>query len=137
MASDPQTADGQQSNSSKTQKPGVEGPADSYAGDRLPRVVARLVGSNFEGPLSDWDEWHAVEYGLYLGFSAALSGKKLDVSASLAGFATAKRVLEGSMMKQVRHEKHYFGLAFVGGYLVGRVAFSCSLGTLPPVSQFV
>lgn len=102
--------------------PGHHQTGDEYPGDHTPTLVRQVFGPGYEGPLSDWDEAHAAEYGLYIGFSAAVARENPVAGGSMAGISTARRILDGGMFAQVRKERHYFGMAYVAGYVAGVVA---------------
>lgn len=115
----------------------------NYSGDRAPAIVDRLFGENYEGPFSDWDEWHAAEYGAYLGFyvaTQALVPELAPVLLGVLGLKSIKELVTGPMRTQVLHEKHYFGsTAFVsflvvsGVYIYGGAATVADLINYLPV----
>lgn len=88
------------------------------SGDDLPALVERIVGPDYEGPLSDFDEWHSLEMGVFVGLVYALTGSR-ELAGGFVAIALGKRAATGEIRTQVAREPHYFGVGFVAGYLLG------------------
>lgn len=80
---------------------------DSYR----PAIIKKLFGEDFDGPLSHFDEWHALEYGAYAGLWAAMMTVDQTIATGLLaamGVKSIKEMATGELKKQVKEERHYF-----------------------------
>lgn len=88
------------------------------SGDGLPALMKRLAGDGYDGPLSDYDEWHAAEMGLFVGLILGATGS-WELVAGFVAVALGKRAATGEIQKQVRQEPHYFAVGFTLGFSIG------------------
>lgn len=82
----------------------------------VPEIIEKLFGEDYNGPLSTFAEWHALEYGAIAGFALALLvvvPMAAPVVVGLYGVARRGRLVSGEMRRQIFHEKHYFGVGSI------------------------
>lgn len=104
-------------------------------GEKSPALITYLIGPDYEGPFSDFDEWHAAEYGALIGFAMIVVVLAPGLGTAIAGalgITGGKRLLTGEMRRQITSELHYLGgtavLTFFSG--LGLIAFVRRVGIM-------
>lgn len=82
-----------------------------------PAIIDYIFGEDYEGPLSDWDEWHSLEMGLFGGVVYGATGN-YDIVAGMVAISLGKKTASGEISRQIAREPHYFGVGFILGYIL-------------------
>lgn len=107
-----------------------------YIGNTNPAIITKLFGEDYEGPFSDFDEWHATELGLLAGLWAA-SPEFAVIATAFFGVKSISQLLDGSLKRQVRHEPHYFGGSAFISYLVVSVLEGAPLSQVLEYAHYI